>query len=83
MREYNKDNVDKTVLALMYLSTFKDHFGLRVWKGLDRGVDWGVLDILHEKRYSITLKSRTKPETITEQAVKIFRKVIQEISGRR
>jgi len=79
VRKYNKDNVDKMVLAPMYLSTYKDHFGLRVWKGLD----WGVLDILHEKRYSITLKSRTKPETITEQAVKIFRKVIQEISGRR
>jgi hypothetical protein len=79
VREYNKDNVDEMVLALMYLSTFKDLFGLRVWKGLD----WGVLDILHEKRYSIILKSRTKSETITEQAVKIFRKVIQEISGRR
>jgi hypothetical protein len=41
------------------------------------GKDWtgGVLDILHEKRYSITLKSRTKSETITEQAVKIFQKV--------
>jgi len=45
--EYNKDKVDEMVLALMYLTTFKDEVGMRVWKGLD----WDVLDRLHEKGY--------------------------------
>ncbi len=33
--EYNKDKVDEMILALLYLTTFKDEFGLRAWKGLD------------------------------------------------
>ncbi|MCX5894752.1 MAG: DUF6429 family protein [Proteobacteria bacterium] len=62
--EYNKDKVDKMVLALMYLSTFKDQFGLRVWKGLD----WDALDRLHERGYISDPKSKSKSVTITEEA---------------
>ena len=35
------------VLALLYLTTFTDQYGMRAWKG----VDWGVMGL----RYSVTL----------------------------
>ena len=64
--EYNKDKVDEMVLALMYLTTFKDENGMRVWKGLD----WDVLDRLHEKGYISNPKSKSKSVSITEEAAK-------------
>ncbi len=32
--EYDKDKVDDTVLALLYLTTFED-YGIRAWKSMD------------------------------------------------
>jgi len=64
--EYNKDKVDEMVLALMYLTTFKDQYGMRVWTGLD----WDVLDRLHEKGYISNPKSKAKSVGISEEAAK-------------
>jgi hypothetical protein len=64
--EYNKDKVDEMALALMYLTTFKDEFGMRVWKGLD----WAVLDRLHEKGYISNPKSKAKSVGLSEEAAK-------------
>lgn len=33
--EYDKDKVDETVLALLYLTSSHDKYGTRAWKGLD------------------------------------------------
>ena len=64
--EYNKDKVDEMVLAIMYLTTFKDEFDMRVWKGLD----WDVLDRLHEKGYISNPKSKAKSVGISAEAAK-------------
>ena len=64
--EYNKDKVDEMALALMYLTTFKDQYGMRVWKGLD----WDVLDRLHEKGYISNPKSKAKSVGLSEEAAK-------------
>jgi hypothetical protein len=39
--------VEQTVLALLYLTSFKDRFGLRSWKGHD----WQIMNSLHDKDY--------------------------------
>lgn len=44
--DINQEKVERTVLALLYLTSFKDKFGLRAWKGHD----WEVMNFLHEKR---------------------------------
>ena len=64
--EYNKDKVDEMVLALMYLTTFKDENGMRVWKGLD----WDVLNRLHERGYISNPKSKAKSVGISEEGAK-------------
>jgi hypothetical protein len=45
--EYDKDKVDEMALAMLYLTTFEDESGLRVWEGLD----WDITDRLYEKGY--------------------------------
>lgn len=39
--------MEQTVLALLYLTSFKDRFGLRSWKGHD----WQIMNSLHDKDY--------------------------------
>jgi hypothetical protein len=41
----NNEKVDEMTLALLYLTTFKDKYGLRAWKSHS----WDVLDRLHER----------------------------------
>ena len=50
----------------MYLTTFKDKFGMRAWKGLD----WDVLDRPHEKGYISNPKSKAKSVGLSEEAAK-------------
>ena len=45
--DIDQEKVEEMVLALLYLTTFKEGPGLRAWKSHD----WSALDGLHEKRY--------------------------------
>ena len=45
--DIDQEKVEQTVLALLYLTSFKDKFGLRTWKGYD----WQVMNFLHEQGY--------------------------------
>ncbi len=51
-----RDKGDEMILALLYLTTFKDEFGFRAWKGLD----WDSLDRLHEKGYIGSPKGKAR-----------------------
>jgi len=42
----DQEKVEQAVLALLYLTSFKDGLGLRAWKGHN----WEVMNLLHEKR---------------------------------
>jgi hypothetical protein len=64
--EYDKDQVDEAVLALLYLNYFDDHGGIRAWKGYD----WDAMDRLHEKGFISDPKSKTKSVIVTEEGQK-------------
>jgi len=64
--EYDKDKVDEMVLALLYLTTFKDDEQMRVWKGMD----WDAMERLHEKGYIGNPKSKAKSVALTEEGAK-------------
>jgi hypothetical protein len=53
--DIDQGKVEQTVLALLYLTSFKDKFGLRTWKGHD----WQVMNSLHEKGYIWPVPSKT------------------------
>lgn len=66
MMEYNKDKADEMVLALLYLTSFKDEFRVRAWKGMD----WDALNRLHEKGYISNPKSKAKSVSLSEEGAK-------------
>jgi hypothetical protein len=47
--DIHRENVEQTVPARLYLTSFKDKFRLRTWMGHD----WQMVNFLHEKGYSV------------------------------
>ena len=75
--EYDKDKVDEMILAILYLTTFKDGFVFRAWKGLD----WDSLDRLHEKGYISNPKSKGKSVTLSEEGAKLSEELFKKHFG--
>ena len=75
--EYDKDKVDEMILALLYLTTFKDGIAFRAWKGLD----WDSLDRLHEKGYISNPKSQGKSVTLSEEGAKLSERLFKKHFG--
>ena len=65
--QYNENKVDEIVMALLYLTTFKEGNIKRAWKGHD----WDVLDRLHIKGYISNPKSRAKSVGLTDEGAKL------------
>ena len=65
----------KAVLALLYLTSFKDSFGTAAWKSHD----WDALNRLHEKGYIGNPVSKAKSVALTAEgkakAEELFRKL--------
>jgi len=64
--EIDQQKVDEISLALLYLTTFKDKFGFRAWKGHS----WDVLDRLHESGYIDDPRSKAKSVLLTDEGVR-------------
>ena len=77
--EYDKDKVDEMVLALMYLTSSHDQYGTRAWKGLD----WAVLDRLHEKGYIGDPKSKGPTIALSEEGGKLSKELFDKYFGMR
>ena len=61
--DIDQEKVEQTVLALLYLTSFKDKFGLRTWKGYD----WQVMNFLHEQGYISNPATKAKSVAFTEE----------------
>ncbi len=72
--KYSENSVDEAVLALMFLTTFREASGYRTWKGHD----WEVLNRLHTKGFIGNPKSKSRSVELTEDGCKkseeLFRK---------
>ncbi len=64
--EIDKDRVDEMVLALLYLTTFKDKPNWRAWKGHN----WDSLDRLHQRGYISDPATKAKSVLLTEKGAK-------------
>ena len=63
--EIDEQKVDEISLALLYLTTFEDKWGVRAWKGHS----WDVLDRLHESGYIEDPRSKAKSVLLTEEGI--------------
>lgn len=75
--DYDKDKLDEMVLALLHLTTFKDDFGWRAWKGMD----WGAMNRLHEKGYISNPKSKAKSVALSEEGAKLSEELFKKHFG--
>lgn len=72
--QYDPDLADELALALMYLTL---HDGVRAWKGLD----WDVLNHLHEKGFISDPRSRAKSVVLSEASVARAEAMFQKYLG--
>jgi len=70
--DYNSDEVDEAVLALLYLTS---HEGARVWKSFE----WEAMTRLHQKGYIADPRGKAKSVVLTEEglheAARLFKKL--------
>lgn len=77
---YDTNKVDETVLALLWLTSFRDHRDkpLRAWKGHD----WNAMNRLFEKGYISDPKSKAKSVGLTGEGARrseeLFRRMFAQ-----
>lgn len=75
--EYDKDNVDDMLLALITLTMFDDHGVRRTWKGYD----FEHMNRLHEKGYIEDPRGKNKSVRMTEAGVKRSEELFRQVFG--
>lgn len=75
--DIDQEKVQQTVLALLYLTSFKDEFGFRTWKGYD----WEVMNFLHEKGYISNPATKAKSVAFTEEGAKKAKELSKKLFG--
>jgi hypothetical protein len=73
--DIDKEIVEQTILALLYLTSFKDRVGLRAWKGRD----WQVMNELHEKGYISNPASKAKSVAFTEEGAQLSKELFEKL----
>jgi hypothetical protein len=75
-KEIDTDKLAEAALAILSL-TLHDHG--RVWKGLD----WDLMDLLHEKGWIVDPQSKAKSVVLTEEGERLAREFLLRYFGRR
>lgn len=65
--EYDQEKVDEVILALLYLTSSRDQYGTRAWKGLN----WEALDRLYRKGYISDPQSKSPTLLMSEEGAKL------------
>ena len=71
---YNKDKVDEAVLALLFLTSFKEKIGIRAWKGHD----WDALNRLYDKGYISDPKSKAKSIVMYDEGYQLAKELFKK-----
>lgn len=76
--DYDEEKVDEMVLALLYLTTFRDKLEVRAWKGLD----WDSLNRLHEKGYISDPRSKAKSVMLSQEGARLSEELFRKHFGK-
>jgi hypothetical protein len=74
---YDTEKVDEMALALLFLTVFDDNGIIRAWKGMD----WEVLDRLHDKGFIHDPKNKNKSVMFTEEGYSRCRELFEKHFG--
>jgi hypothetical protein len=72
----DKDRLAEAALAILSLTLHDDG---RVWKGLD----WDLMDLLHEKGWIVDPRSKAKSVVLTEDGERLADEFLRKYFGRR
>jgi hypothetical protein len=75
---YDEEKIDEIVLALLYLTTFRDKSEVRAWKGLD----WDCLNRLHEKGYISDPRSKAKSVMLSQEGARLSKELFNRHFGK-
>src|SRR5580704_4873076 len=73
--DIDQEKLEHTVLALLYLTSFKDRFGTRAWKGHD----WEVMNLLHQKGYISNPATKAKSVAFTEEGARLSKELFERL----
>ena len=76
--EYDRDKVDEITLALLWLTSFKDHGGVRAWKGHD----WDAMDRLYRKGMIDNPVGKAKSVVLTDEGLAESERLFRKLFGR-
>ena len=65
--ELDQEKLAEAALAILSLTAFKDHGDERAWKGLD----WDLMNLLHEKGWIQDPVSKAKSVVLTEEGARL------------
>ena len=71
--EHNEEKIDEMVLALLYLTTFKDGPSMRAWKGQD----WAAMERLYKAGYFSDPQNKAKSVRMTEEGLEKSRELFE------
>ncbi len=74
--DYDENEIDDTVLALLYLTLHDD---VRAWKSFD----FAAMDRLHEKGYICDPRGKAKSVVLTEEGLARSKALFESKFGRR
>lgn len=74
--DIDRDKLAEAALAILSLTL---HDGGRVWKGLD----WDLMDLLHEKGWIVDPRSKAKSVVLTEDGERLAREFLRKHFGSR
>jgi Domain of unknown function (DUF6429) len=69
--DIDQEKLEHTVLALLFLTSFKDRFGVRAWKEHD----WEVMNLMHEKGYISNPATKAKSVAFTEKGAQLSKEL--------
>jgi Domain of unknown function (DUF6429) len=72
--EIDEEKVDEVVLALLYLTSFKDKPRWRAWKGHC----WDVLDRLHQKGFISDPATKAKSVLLSDEGAERSRDLFEK-----
>ena len=77
---YDTEKVDETVLALLWLTSFREKkdWPLRTWKGHD----WNAMNRLHEKGFISNPHSRAKSVVFSDEGVRRAEELFNQRFGK-
>ena len=71
--EHDEGKIDEMILALLYLTTFKDGLGTRAWKGHD----WAAMERLYKAGYIDDPQNKAKSVRMTEEGLEKSRELFE------